>query len=320
MSMTSRHISYPILSVACLVCAMASMACTNDEPLSSPRGDETTDEERRRVGSLLAEFETVDGREASRVDVHAQFIDARGVAVDRAFDALDVWSSDGRLDRDACAMPNSEGQLGTQPTRGDDIRLDLLSVGPITIEGPSRRLQLQERRLPALVEAFSGVVYGTSDRQQTTSSLDHLEYAAGAAYTFRAPGDREAGGFDVTLRAPERVRLEAVSGRIGSGSGEVQLRRGRDLSIQWNGTGNEQADLFLDLEAGAGPDAPRLKCRLEDDGRFTLPGELLTELADKTSRLGMTLRRVESKRVDVPRIEHAEFYLSASDHLTLRLE
>jgi hypothetical protein len=320
MSMTSRHIPNSFLSVACFVCAMASVACTNDEPLTSPPGDETTDEERRRVGSLLAEFETVDDREAPRVDVHAQFIDARGVAVDRAFTALDAWSSDGRLDRDACAMPNSNQQLRRGTRRDNDIRLDLLSVGPITVEGPSRRLQLEERRLPALVEAFSGVVYGTSDRQQTTSSFDRLDYAAGAPYTFRAPGDREVGGFDVTLRAPERVRLEAVSGRVGSASGEVRLRRGRDLSIQWNGSGDEQADLFLDLEAGAGPDAPRLKCRLEDDGRFTLPDELLTELADETSRLGMTLRRVESKRVEVPRIEHAEFYLSASDHLTVHLE
>lgn len=320
MSMTFRHIPHPFLSVACLVCAVATVACTNDEPLSSPRSEEATDEERRRVGSLLAEFETVDGQEVPRVDVHAQFIDARGVAVDRAFDALDVWSSDGRLDRDACVMPNADGRLRARPASDDNIRLDLLGVGPITVEGPSQRLQLEERRLPALVEAFSGVVYGTSDRQQANSSLNHLDYAAGAPYTFRAPGDRETGGFDVTLRAPERVRLEAVSGRVGSESGDVQLRRGRDLSIQWNGGGDEQADLFLDLEAGAGPDAPRLKCRLEDDGRFTLPGELLTELAEETSRLGMTLRRVESKRVDVPRIEHAEFYLSASDQLTLRLE
>ncbi len=282
------------------------------------RGAEDAGEaQQRRVGSLVAEFEHTSGSEHPRLSIHAQFIDARGVPVERAFEALDVWSSDAELDRDACSMPLPERP--TPRSMREDIRLDLLSVGPITVDGPRRDLELQGRHLPPLVEAFSGVVYGTSDRRD--SSVDgELAYVPGAGYTFEAPGDRGAGGFEVTLPAPPRVRLTAVSGRAGGERDEVRLRRGRDLSVRWNEIDGGRSEVFFDIEAGGGPEAPRLKCRLEDDGRFTIPGGLLTELADDSSRLRLAIRRVESKQVDVSDIEEADFYLSTADHLTLRLE
>jgi len=311
------------LGCAALVAALLTVGtvagCSTDKPLPRPEDEAPEDRTQRRVGSLLAEFEHQPGRRHPDVSLHAQFIDARGVPVDEAFRALEAWKADPQLDRDACSMPAAD-RPPAERSIDSDRELELLSVGPITVEGPDRRMQLEEQRLPVVTDAFSGVVYGM-DRTSAPAEGRQIHYRPRATYDFHAPGDRSTGGFDVSLTAPTRVEIEAVSGRAGDGPRDVRLRRGRDLRIRWNAAPPEtDADLFFDIVAGYGPDRTRLKCRLEDDGRFRLPGEILTQLSGENSSLRLALRRVQSEQVDIPRLDRAEFYLSATDRVSLTLD
>lgn len=317
MSASRRQFTRVALLGASLL--LVAAGCSTEKPLPRPDGESADDQTQRRVGSLLAEFEHQPGEARPEVSLHAQFLDARGVRVEKAFQALEAWSSDPQLDSDACSMHDPQTPPAQQAV-DSDLELDLLSVGPITVEGPARRMQLEERRLPDVTDAFSGVVYGMG-RTSAPAEGREITYRPTGTYTFRAPGDRSTGGFEVQLRAPRRVQIEAVSGRSGDGARDVRLRRGRDLRIRWNGAPSAtDSDLFFDIVAGYGPDRPRLKCRLEDDGRFTLPGEVLTQLGGDVSSLRLTLRRVRSKDVDIPKLDRAEFYLSATDRVRLQLD
>ena len=303
--------------VGLMLVVAAAVGCSTEEPLPPSNGGDDGAETTRRVGSLLAEFEHAPDRTKPRVKIHAQFLDAKGVPVDTAFEALEMWSSDSELDRDACSMETT-GAPPVADSGESDIRLDLLSVGPITVDGPARRLELEARRLPDLVTSFSGVIYGTD--RSTTRTYQRLEYEPGADYTFHAPGSTSAGGFEVTLKAPKPVRIEAASGKSGSGARDIELRRGRDFKIRWNTPKGTHGAIFFDVASGYGPDRPRLKCRLEDDGSFTLPGDIVSQLAENTSSLNASIRRVQSKDIDVPGLQDAEFNLSTVDRLTLHLE
>lgn len=304
--------------LACgLVVGLAS-ACSTSEPLPPSDGDQTSPEERTRFGSVVAEFEHESGGELSPARVDAQFLDARGVELRRALRALEVWRADGGLDRDSCRM-HGDLESDDRTTDGTDrraARLRLLSVGPISVDGPGRELDLRARRLPDLFSAFSGVVYGT-ERAPSHGSRPDVTYREGARYTFRAPGDGATGGFDVTLEAPAPIRILEVAGPTPDDG--LQLANEPAMRIRWTPDPDRSGDVFLDLAAGPGPDHPRIQCRLEDDGAFSLPAEIPDEIARSTSSLELTLRRVDTERVDVAGLDATEFVLTTVDerHLSV---
>ena len=300
-----------------LVGVVFVVGCSTEEPLPAPERAGDVDSDRRRVGSLLAEFEQSEPGEEPHVQIHAQFLDARGIEAGRALRALEVWKADAELDRDACSM--REGQP-TSSVGGErsNLQLDLLSVGPITVDGPQRQLRLSARRLPDLVPAFSGVIYG-ADQNFGAEEGAPVDYQPGACYRFRAPGGQTTGGFDVTIEAPEPILLEPANGRWQHDRDVVELERGRSFALRWDVPMRTDGEVFLDITAGYGPGRPRLTCRLEDDGRFDLPAEIVGQLGADSPRLNVALRRVSTERVDVAGLEESEFTVSAVDRLSLEL-
>lgn len=302
--------------VLVLVTGVVGTACSTEEPLPPRTGEDEGAETSRRVGSLLAEIESTRNGTKRDIDIHAQFLDVRGVQVDEALEALEVWSTEPGLDRDTCTLrPGESAPTGTERDR--DVRLDLLSVGTIDVEGPERSVQLEARRLPDLLSAFSGVIYGTDG--SFGDEATRLGFAPGAEYRFSAAGDGSTGGFDVTLEAPTPVRLQPISGRWLHAGETVALPRGEDLKFRWNRPEFSDTNLYFDISTGYGPDRARLKCRLQDDGRFSVPADLIEELADEATTLQLSLRRVSSRDAEVGGLEDSNFSLSTVDRLTLQL-
>lgn len=291
------------------IAALLLAACSTEEPM--PRGDtgEELASSEVRSGSVLAEYGTRQGLDRARLSVHAQFIEAEGVSYDTALEALEVWHPDWELDSGACSL-----RSGDRMRQGDSsqIRLDLIDLGAIAVEGPSNSLILQPRRLPDLLSAFSGVIYGTEEGYGHRTAP--LPYEPGALYRFDAPGTETMDGFSVELEAPEPIQIQSIQGADVSGLETFELEPERDLEIEWSAGGD--AAVFLDLSSGFGPDHPRLTCRVEDDGQFTIPTGLLEQF-DVASGVDVALRRVHAADAQVQGFDDSEVILSAVDELTV---
>ena len=257
----------------------------------------------RRAGSVLVEYNTA----SNGVSVHGQFLDVRGVSLEAALEALDVWTPDAELDLDTCSvrLPPSTGEEAA------DVRLHMIDVGPITVSALDHSIQLDGRRVPDL-RSFSGVVYGNEEGFDFDEAF--LPYQADAPYAIHAPGGVEAGGFHVTLQAPSVPEIETVAGRYAVDDAPIDLAGG-DLDLQWRVT-EPSAALFLDVGTGS-PNDPRLRCHVEDDGDFVVPVSILERLETRTS-LHVTLRRIDALSMGIAGIDDTSFLFATTDEVTVR--
>jgi hypothetical protein len=296
-------------------------ACSAEESLPQVDVDSVPVADDTRAGTLLAEYASPRSTEIGGVRVHAQFLDVHGINYARALEALEVWSPDFQLDLDACSMHSAQA---VDHERVDDIRLELLNVGPITVRGPSEAIRLEARRLPDLLSTFSGVIYGTE--QGFGAQPLRIAYQPGARYSFSAPGKTASGGFYVTMQAPRPIRIVSIGDRPAHDGSRFGWNFEHDLRVQWrpfldaalgDGAALRGDDVFLRISSGFGPDRPRLNCRLDDDGAFTLPATLLEQLAGDSADLQLSLRRVNTREVDINGLDSAEFVFSTVDEITL---
>jgi len=287
--------------------AMALSACSPDaEPTPVETAEHRTPLE-ERSGLLLAETR------GDSLGVHAQFLDLDGITTDAALDAIAVWSPDHELNRDACSLREFE-----RPGPNRKFSVEMLDVGPIEIEFADERIRLEGRRLPELVGGISGVVYGSEQGFDVEAS--EITYFPERDYRFSAPGGSSAGGFDVEAPAPVVPEIALLAGQPITAHESISLDTGRDLDIEWtvpaSGLGS---DVYLDLQSSGGT-GPRLSCRLEDDGFFTLPAGAIRALSRTNSKLDVTLRRVQIVNVEVDGLDEAEIVLSAADDAFLWVE
>jgi hypothetical protein len=306
--MSSFHSTSGWVGVAALL--VLGSACSTEEPMPRSDAGESRAASEVRSGSVLAEYETREGADSSRLSVHAQFIEAEGVDYDTALEALEVWHPDWELDRGACSLRTGDR---VQQTDSSKIRLDLLDLGPISVQGPTESLELEPRRLPDLLSAFSGVIYGTEGGFEYDRAP--LPYEPGATYRFEAPGTETVDGFTVELEAPAPIRISSVAGRSTSGADTIALTSVSDMEIRWAESADDAA-VFLDLSSGFAPDRPRLTCRVEDDGPFTIPSGLLEQF-DVQSGVDVSLRRVHAADAAVQGFDDSEVILSAVDEVTV---
>jgi hypothetical protein len=298
--------------------------CSTEESLPQLDVESTAPADEKRAGTLLAEYSHPRGEQSDGVSVHAQFLDVRGVNYETALEALEVWSPEWQLDVDACS-------LRAHPLRSDsnadndypedqypnDIRLELLDVGPITVRGPHDAIRLEARRLPDLLSAFSGVIYGTE--QGFSSQPLRIGYEPGALYTFGAPGRVGNGDFSISMRAPRPMHIASVGAQPAEQGSAFGVDFADDLPLEWQPTGEQTSDdiVFLHISSGFGPDRPRLTCRLEDDGAFSVPATVIGQLAEDGAELSLSLRRINAKTVDIDGLEASEFVFSTVDEISL---
>ena len=262
-----------------------------------------------RHGSLVAEFVYPRSWESDGVSIQAQFLDARGVSVESALQALEVWTPVASLERADCVMLPLERTRSSEP-----VSLSLLDLGELEVVAPEGAFYLPPRRLPDLLSAFYGVVYGS----EWTVGLDRelLDFYPGAIYGFSAPGSALAGGFDVALRAPEPIVLIALNGEEVRGTGQ-ELGGARDLELVWEPDGAADVEVYIDVATGFGPDQPRLQCRTADTGAFTVPEALVGSLLERGQAVDLELRRVRRVEAPVEGLDAAEFLFSTMDRVEL---
>lgn len=286
--------------------------CSPGDPIAEQQrdaGDDDSTVTQERYGALAAEV-TSSARQTGDVDVQAQFLDARGVDVESALQALEVWAPRRGLETGECRVD------GVDDAAGDDgvpVSLHLLDVGDIEVQGPGDEAHLEPRQLPDLLSSFYGVVYGSEWGQSPVETS--LNYQPGEPYRFQAPGAGETGAFDVTLQAPRQVVLAAANGQPIDDREAVTLQRGEDLELVWETRGTEEGEVFVDVAVGSIPYGTRVQCRSDDDGALTIPADTLSNFEQSTD---LQLRRVHRTTSAVDGLEEVDFYFSTTDDVELR--
>ncbi len=269
-----------------------------------------------RYGAVAIEAIEPSSGDGAELDVQAQFLDARGVAIGPALDALEVWGLPRGLEEGECRRV--DGAVDSSDNL-PSATLHLLDVGDIEITSPvDDRLSLQARQLPDLLNSFHGVVYGSQWSGDDPS--EGLDYRPGESYRLTAPGSAEAGGFDVTLQAPPPVVLAAANGQPIYDRDHIAVDPNRQgLELVWETDGNEDGEVIVELAMGTGPYDARLQCRSVDSGALTVPADRLQQLGSRGERATLTLRRVHRRHQAVDGLDDVDFYFATSDDIDVYL-
>jgi hypothetical protein len=177
--------------------------------------------------------------------------------------------------------------------------LQLLDVGNVALQVAQETLPLRVQMVPSLHEAARGVRYD-GDRGNSRHWL-----AAGALRLTGTGGDG-VDAFAAEIDVPRPVRLTHV-GAQPVRAGKVQgPGADADLTLRW-GSVDASADLELQLGAAGSaidptgtPRPGRLRCRLRDDGEFTVPQTLRQTLPLRSPERPWLALLVRSRDATVP--------------------
>ncbi len=275
------------------LCALVA-ACSN-----SPGEDAGAAFIDSREGSLaLLQLERFTDSEVPLPRLVARAKIARYHAIDGEA-LLQLLGADAR-DLDSCSVSGGLGALDL----GAQARVELLSVGDITLRAGEAQSTLSPRLFPALATTASGWFYaGEAEVALPRAELDE--------YVLSAQGEGGVGAFEVAVAAPAPVLALSLSGF--SIEQAAALDRAGTVELTWE---PEDAGDRIELELYTG--GSLLACTVRDDGHFALPSAQLAALeADENASL--VVRRVRIAPVDMHGIGSAYARVASSRTLPLHV-
>ncbi len=254
----------------------------------------------RRSGRIVAA--AVSLRFVNRADAPDQasagFDRLRGAAVFADLDRRDIditralvgqSSQQGQIpEPDACVVVPA-GREHAEPA--PVAWLQLLDVGDVRVLAGDERLDLAVSMVPSMFGAVRGVHYdGTRD--QARAMLGH------GTLRLIADGGDGIAPIDAAIVVPRPLRISMVAGMPVRG-GVLELpAQPADLEIRWGSVDGVAAlELRIAAESGAAPSW--LRCRLRDDGSFTVPAAMLEPWRQRAPRSWL-LTLTRSARAGIP--------------------
>lgn len=305
----------PKVRLLIIFAVAAAFGCSGEEVVSMSEQSQALSSQSEGGGALVAQYRQGARQNDAQFSVTGHFIRARGIDTREALRALDVWQPRQELALDSCQF---YGGLSVRDKHNGKTRLEFLDVGNIEVRGPDRRTYLRPRLLPMLPGEFSGVIYETESSQNRA-----LDYEPGGTYRFSAPGPPGKDGFDVSMTAPAPVELAVSRSRSDRGDRAPSGTEQPGFEVEWSERATDShrfgESVFLKLSSNQRPSSRRLRCRLEDDGRFAMPEGLLEQFRTETAssepaeeeRYFVTLRRVRAETARVEGVGVSHFVLSA---------
>lgn len=183
--------------------------------------------------------------------------------------------------------------------------LQLLDVGNISLGAGEHRLPLRITMVPSLFSAIRGVRYD--------GDVDHARHLLAAGkLRLQATGGDGVAPFTATIDVPRPVRLTHVGSRAVRG-GLVRLpAEPGDLLLRWGSVdGSARLEVIIGAESGQGLNW--LRCRLTDDGMFTVPVEALFALPKRSEARPWLISVVRSRLAPVAGFPHEPLRLQLVD-------
>jgi hypothetical protein len=213
--------------------------------------------------------------------------------------------------------------LGVEPREGEgctvssrldgfplapEARLELLSIGDISLRVGGRLQTLAPRLFPDLASTASGWFYATGAELERVDGgvdggVERDEYA------LSANGEQGIGHFELALSAPG-----AVDGLLLDGKPPLTLAREADVQVAWDPE-DMRAQLELELYAGGSV----LSCSARDDGQFTLPAAKLA-LLEADPQASIVVRRVVTVATEMQGVESALVRFATTRTATLSVQ
>ncbi|MET0285399.1 MAG: hypothetical protein ABW352_13045, partial [Polyangiales bacterium] len=185
-----------------------------------------------------------------------------------------------------------------------DAKLELLSIGDISLRVGGRVQTLAPRLFPDLASTASGWFYATgAELEAADGGVERDEYALSAL------GEQGIGHFELTLSAPS-----AVDGLRLDGKPPLTLARDADVQLAWDPE-DMRAQLELEIYAGGSV----LSCSARDDGQFTLPAAKLA-LLEADPQASIVVRRVIALSTEMQGVESALVRFATTRTATLAVQ
>ncbi len=267
-------------------------------------------------GALMAEFAYPRPGEERGVEVQAQFVDARGVAIEPALEALEVWTPRAGVEVGDCQLRHHGDDIAERA--GEPAHLRLHDVGDITVESPREQVVLEPTHLPDLLGSFYGVIYESQWTEDAAEGF--VDYYPGEEYRFYAPGSTQTGALEAAMTAPEPIAVVGANGIEVRDETSMIVGTGDKLELVWTSEGRALSgdEIFIDLSTGYGPGHVRAQCRSEDNGAFAVPSSVLRELSGAGDTATLELRRVRRGATTIDGLDTVDVVFATKDRVELR--
>jgi hypothetical protein len=253
----------------------------------------------------------VGGAEEPRFDAQAHFVRYTAAGSPREIDRSGVPTILGMADfegmaLDSCRVADGTADLdealGDVPFAGAPTEVALLDAGRIEVRGPVDRAALLPHHYPELVPFVSGVVYGGNELQPVALGL-------GQPYQVTGEGGEEVGPFVASATAP----------RAFPGLTLEPYRRGSDLELRWGDPGEAMEPLLIEVRWSWRSGSRSVRCRVRDDGAYTVPHEVLASLPAQAVSATVTATRQQRGPLGAPGAGRGELTLSLRDQAPLQV-
>jgi hypothetical protein len=209
-------------------------------------------------------------------------------------------ADDEAIPLDTCRAVDSARELDRALDADPAAGVELLDAGRLTVHGPRDQTALVAKHYPELTPFVTGVVYDAAE------SLP-LALEPGALYEVEGEGGEEIAPFQAQAQAPRAFPSLDVP----------VYRRGGDLELRWSdaasGAEAPPEPLLLTVAwsswssgstvgSRARTTAGEVRCRVRDDGSFTVPRELLETLppANRLAAAQVSALRLRRAPLSVP--------------------
>jgi hypothetical protein len=228
-------------------------------------------------------YTRIAGAQEPRFDAQAHFVryrsfDPAGVPTLLGFADFD------NIPLDACRVSDGTADLDEALAAPGEVAL--LDAGRLEVRGPIDRAQLKRTHYPELLPFVSGIIYGGDEARPLSLGL-------GQSYQVTGEGGEEVGPFVAQVGAP-RAFPQLVIDQQGP------LRRGDALEVRWSAAATSDEPLLLEVKWASRAGARAVRCRVRDDGEYTIGREAFGALPSQPASATVTATRVARSAFAAP--------------------
>lgn len=233
----------------------------------------------RSTARVTLTFTRIGAGEGIRFEGQGHFARYSAAEADRVPALLGIPDNNA-IPIDSCRLIDSALELDRALTAARaPIDIKLLDAGRLAARGPIDSTHLVARHYPELTPYVAGVVYGAEDALP-------LALSPGSLYEVVGEGGEEIGPFTAQAQAP----------RAFPGLDVPAYRRGGDLELKWVESGEPSDAALLTVAWSARGMAREVRCRVRDDGAFTVSRELLTAMPPPNLLTSAEVSMVRARR------------------------
>ena len=268
-----------LMPASLVLSLVISVACSGEQGLGADAG--LANEARLGLVSVGYEHDWTEGHDAALLTTTAQFVAYQDMDRDRVARLLALpLDPDRQLpNQGMCQTYDLSIELAAETIPGvdDSGYVELLEAGDLTVETDGTAVTLYPRHFPGLLPFISGVTYG-----EARASL----VERGQEVRASSSGGESVGPFEASITSSDLPRLIRVDGN--QPTNLIALNSGRPLALEWEtGASPANAVTYIELRYSRGKRDLALRCRIQDNGTFTIPAQDMAEVRGRT-RLEVT--------------------------------